>query len=337
MQSSNSAPEVVVADIGATFVRAALARGHELGPIIMRAVADLPRDPKLGIVPSVARLLGEAVNAGWPGRAAPALPRAAGIGICAAVDGVSAIQKPLPFGVPAGRAVADVVGQTIGVPVAIDNDANMAALGELRYGAGRGFRDFLMLTLGTNIGMGVVAGGQVLRGAHGGAGEAGMLLFPVRTASRADRPGDAREVDAGQLGKSQSRAPEGYAWIEELVGGGAIARALGERWSASTRLSSGNLRVLREAASGDADANFVLDRALEGWAFAIANYVALFDPAAIILAGGLSDDIAPFLQRLQDRAAALSRAEPHLAVAQLGSKGGLIGASVAAAAEIARA
>ena len=130
-----------------------------------------------------------------------------------------------------------------------------------------------------------------------------------------------------------SQAPEGYAWVEELVGGGALARALSERRGAvSTQVMppEGPLRVLAEAAAGDREALSVVDRAIEGWAYIIANSVALFDPAAIILAGGLAEEIDPFLEPLRRRAAELSRAEPMVLKTELGAVGGLIGASTAA-------
>ena len=89
------------------------------------------------------------------------------------------------------------------------------------------------------------------------------------------------------------------------------------------------LRVLAEAAGGDSDASSVVDRAIEGWAYIIANCVALFDPAAIILSGGLAGEIDPFLERLRRRTAALSRTEPLILKAELGPIGGLIVFSVA--------
>jgi glucokinase len=321
----------VVADIGATFVRVALARDGALGPITGCPMADLPRDVDAGIVPSVVNLMREAIAAGFGGQ--PTQVAAAGIGVCAAVDDNGALQHPLSFGVPSGRRFVKLVGASLGVPVAIDNDANMAAVGELHYGAGREFSDFLLVTLGTNIGMGIVAGGRVYRGAHGGAGEGGMMLVPVRSlGGPADEDG-RRRIDAGSFGVQPTRAPEGYAWIEELVGGGSLARALSESRRAAVTgrgRAMPPVRVLAEAVNGDSGAASVVERAIEGWAYAIANYVALFDPAAVVLSGGLTDDIGPFLEPLRRRATALSRTKPRILLAELGSVGGLIGASAAA-------
>jgi predicted NBD/HSP70 family sugar kinase len=219
-----------------------------------------------GITPSLVELMREAIAAGFD---KPTRVLAAGIGVCSSADERGSLQPPLPFGVPAGRRLVEIVSSALGVPVAIDNDANMAALGELRHGAARSFSDFVLITLGTNIGMGIVSDGRILRGAHGGAGEGGLMLA---TAPSLDYPEDEfgrRLVDGGQFGVHPSRAPEGYAWVEELVGGGALGRALSERRKAASdraRLTEAPLRVLAEAAAGDLDAASILDGAIEGWA-----------------------------------------------------------------------
>ncbi len=235
---------------------------------------------------------------------------------------------------PGIRRVIEIVGAVLGVPVAIDDDANMTALGERRHGAGRGLHDFLLITRGANIGMGIVDGGRILRGAQGDAGEGGMMLAPARSLDQPDDEFGHRVVDAGRFGAaSESRARRLYAWVEELVGGGALARALSERREAGSDRAerpTGPLRVLADAVPGDSDAASVVDRAIEGCAYIIANYVALLDPAAIVLSGGLAEDIGPFLERLRRRTAALSRAEPLVLDAELGSIGGLVGASAAA-------
>ena len=324
-----SRPTAVVADVGATYVRVALARGAELGPITERRIAEL-QDGDDSVLNGLVGMMRDAISTGLDG--GPTRVVAAGIGVCAAVDDEGSLQHPLP-GIPVGRRVVEIVGAALGVPVAVDNDANMAAFGELSHGAGRGLRDFVLITLGTNIGMGVVAGGRVLRGAHGGAGEGGMMLTPAQSLAPPDRELGRRPVDVGRFGAHPSAAPEGYAWIEEAVGGGALARALAERRNAAgvkNEHSAAPLRVLAEAAAGDADACSVVDRAVEGWAYVIANSVALLDPAAIVLSGGLVEEIDPFLDRLRRRAAALSRVEPLVVKAELGATGGLIGASAAA-------
>ena len=193
--------------------------------------------------------------------------------------------------VPGGRRVVEIVGATLGVPVAIDNDANMAALGELSHGAGRGFSDFVLITLGTNIGMGIVAGGRVLRGAHGGAGEGGMMLSPARLVRPQDQLG-RRLVEVERFGAHPSRR------ARRLRLGRRVGRRSG-RWRGRSA-SVGRLRALKGGARRRRYASLprrrpaiptlpaIVERAIEGWAYIIANCVALFDPAAILLSGGLA-------------------------------------------------
>ena len=68
--------------------------------------------------------------------------------------------------------------EATGLPVAIANDANAAAIGEMTYGAARGMTDFIMLTLGTGVGSGIVCDGHLLSGKRGLAGELGHVTFP---------------------------------------------------------------------------------------------------------------------------------------------------------------
>jgi glucokinase len=135
-----------------------------------------------------------------------------------------------------------------------------------------------------------------------------------------------------------SRAPAGYAWLEELVGGRALVRAAEEmarrpRTKGPAGAADGARRtphVFREAAAGSSRARELVDRAIEGWALTIANLVAILDPEAIALAGGLVTDVAPFLDQLRSRATELSRVPPRIVVAELGSRAGLVGAEIAA-------
>ncbi len=73
--------------------------------------------------------------------------------------------------------LAQLVSEKFGIPVAVTNDANAAALGEMTYGASRGLKDFIMITLGTGVGSGIVINGQVVYGHDGLAGELGHLII----------------------------------------------------------------------------------------------------------------------------------------------------------------
>lgn len=84
-------------------------------------------------------------------------------------DGVN---LPWPTPIPLAKILSD----KFGIPVAITNDANAAAIGEMTYGAARGLKDFIMITLGTGVGSGIVVGGQMVYGHDGFAGELGHVI-----------------------------------------------------------------------------------------------------------------------------------------------------------------
>ena len=85
-------------------------------------------------------------------------------------DGVN---LPWPTPIP----LADLISEKFGLPVAITNDANAAAIGEMTYGAARGMKDFIMITLGTGVGSGIVVNGQMVYGHDGFAGELGHVIM----------------------------------------------------------------------------------------------------------------------------------------------------------------
>ncbi|MDP2711423.1 MAG: ROK family protein, partial [Solirubrobacteraceae bacterium] len=101
---------------------------------------------------------------------------AVGIGIPCLIDaarGVAVMSTHLPL---AGVAVRDLVAERLGLPVFVDNDANVAMLAEWRFGAARGARDAALLTIGTGIGGGLVVGGALQRGSQGAGAELGHMV-----------------------------------------------------------------------------------------------------------------------------------------------------------------
>lgn len=307
----------LVADLGATHLRIAIADGSSIESLAVRRTADLDRDAVLGIAPAVVDALLEV----WRNAAgSDTRPAGVGVGVAAYVARDGTVLQQRPFGIERGPALRDGLASAFLCPVAVDNDANMAALGELRHGAGRGSDDFLLITLGTNIGLGIVADGRIVRGAHGAAGEAGNMIVPVDRGS----DGTALVADGGRFGRGVTDAPAGYAWLEDLVGGGALARSLEPDPGAERR------GVFVRAASGDPDALAIVDKGIEGWSMLIADLVALFDPDRIVLSGGLVDDLRPFIEPLRRRAAALSPLPPDIRFGELGAIAGLVGAAEAA-------
>ena len=162
------------------------------------------------------------------------------------------------------------------VPVAVTNDANAAALGEMIFGAAKGMKDFIMLTLGTGVGSGIVTDGKLIYGQTGFAGELGHVIMIA----------GGRECGCGREG-----CLETYASATGIVR--TTCQLLAEMSAESdlrklppTELNS---QIIAEAAAkGDKIALEAFNFTAEMLAIAIANSVVYTSPGAIILAGGLA-------------------------------------------------
>ncbi len=158
------------------------------------------------------------------------------------------------------------------VPVVLDDDATAAALGEARFGAGRGADPFAYLTISSGVGAGVVTGGRSLRGAHGLAGEVGHLVVdPAGPRCGCGRRGD----------------------VEAYAGGASLGRRARATWPAS-RLADGTSAprdaagVFRMARGGDPSALGLVEDAVAAVAHALAALSAVIDPAVIAMGGSLA-------------------------------------------------
>ncbi|RSM69483.1 transcriptional regulator [Actinoplanes sp. ATCC 53533] len=115
--------------------------------------------------------------------------------------------------------VAGVLGAALGCPVAVENDANLAALGEHWQGAGTTVREMMFILLGERLGAGIITGGRLLRGHHGAAGEIGFIHFPLPASAGggSDLPGlrwAGREADV--IAAAAAGAPEAVAVLESI-------------------------------------------------------------------------------------------------------------------------
>ncbi len=160
---------VVAADVGGTNLRAAVV--NEEGEVFARRERETP-DGAEAVVAALAELLGQVASAS----ATP--PLAAGISSAGLIDADAGlvILSPNIAGFRNLSLVAPV-SDRLGIPVYIENDASAAALGEFRFGAGRGTRHLLHATLGTGIGGGIVIDGRLYRGSRGFAGEIGHVVL----------------------------------------------------------------------------------------------------------------------------------------------------------------
>jgi glucokinase len=309
----------LVIDVGATRTRIALAADGFVTNRVERQTAELVdlNRPERGIVDRLAALAGEYVSD------AAEHPMVVGISVAGSIGYDGSVLQRRAFGVPDGPALRDALAGALQLPVAIDNDANCAALAEQHYGAANGCRWVAVLTLGTNIGLGLILDNQLIRGARGAAGEVGLLLVPAITPTDPRTPAD-RLVDAGRFGRVRSDAPAGYAWIEELIGGGALRDA-----------AQGAKRVLTAEAYADPFLRPLADRAAEGWALIIADLMVLVDLEVVVLTGGLAADAPHLLAPLRRRVAELVAHAPEIRLGTLGPDAELIGADLLARAALA--
>ena len=188
------------------------------------------------------------------------------------------IQNPpnLPWGpvIPLAEKVSKAFN---GIPVAITNDANAAALGEMTYGAARGMKDFIMITLGTGVGSGIIVNGQLVYGHDGFAGELGHLVVK-RTNGRICGCGRTGCLEAYCSATGVARTAREYLEIRKDP---SVLRNLQIEDITSKD-------VYDAAVAGDAMAMEIFEYTAKVLGDAFADMVAFSSPQAIILFGGLA-------------------------------------------------
>jgi glucokinase len=206
--------------------------------------------------------------------------------------------------------LAAMFEKRLGVPTALTNDANAAAVGEMIYGAARGMKDFIMITLGTGVGSGIVVNGQVVYGHDGFAGELGHVIV---------RRENGRLCGCGRKG-----------CLEAYCSATGVARTARELLVARTEASL--LRnipvesitskdVYEAAVQGDDIAKdiFVYTGGILGEA--LANFIAFSSPEAIILFGGLAKSgdyiINPIRKAIDDNILTIFKGKAKLLVSEL--------------------
>ena len=301
-------------DIGGTKVAAGVV--DEDGRILARVRRDTPaQDPEKteDVIADCIREL-----------AADHEVEAAGLGAAGFVDAARSTVLFAPNLAWRNEPLRAAVEQRTGLPVVVENDANAAAWGETRFGAGHGQPFTVTLTVGTGLGGGVVLGGQLIRGAFGAAAEVGhMNVVP-----------DGRPCGCGNLGCWEQYA-SGRALVRE-----ARERAAESPESASLLLELANGRpgsitgpmVTLGAVAGDPVA-LESFRAVGDWlGHGMADLAAILDPRVFIIGGGVSEAgellVGPAREAFQVKLTARGhRPVASVRVAQLGQDAGLIGAA----------
>lgn len=279
---------VVGMDIGGTTARATLAnlRGDRL------ATLREPTETLSGVrlVSQIQRLMSALLNA-VKGRKEIL---AVAIGTPGVVDpGSQRVRYAPNLSVLEAPGFLEQLERAVAVPVSLHNDVNLAALGEHRYGAGRGIENFLFAAIGTGLGLGLVLDGKLYLGRSGNGGEIGYIPFP---------PGSAATLEDSLSGKGIAR--------KHLEAGG-----------------SGN----PEDAFDEANANLepgatVILTFLEGLAWTVSALANTLEPEVVVLGGGIGMRCQPFLPKLHNLVISQSSIVPDIVLSELGDEAGLHGA-----------
>ncbi|MGE5225199.1 MAG: ROK family protein [Omnitrophica WOR_2 bacterium] len=300
--------QYIAVDIGGTQMRAAVYNDDNLTPIVVDRIST--RHPTLTPIERLYSLIASI----WPSNL-----EVTAIGVAAAgpLDPYAGIIREAPnitgwIDIPLRRNLEE----RFNVPVAVGNDANMAALGEWKYGAGQGHHNLIYITVSTGIGGGVIVADQLLLGAHGLAAELGHVTIVP----------DGPMCGCGHRGH-----------LEAFSSGPAIAR-----WAAE-ELKKGSPSILstvpdltakaigQAALRGDALAKSAISRAGKYLGMALANYLHIFNPSIVIIGGGVSQTGTLLMEPMRT-SMQVNTFSPYyledltLTTASLGDDVGLVGA-----------
>ena len=217
--------------------------------------------------------------------------------------------------------IAQMIEEEFNIPTRIDNDVRCAALGELKFGAGRGCENFVCITVGTGIGSGLVINGKVVRGAANAAGEIGHIKLQME-----DGPlcgcGDSGCLEAFASGPSIVAMAQEYlkggksAKFRELAGDGEITPYI----------------VAKAAEAGDPVAKRIFEKMGYYIGMGLTSVINLLNPEKIIIGGGVAECgellLDPIRRTFNDRAMKVQREAVEIVPAELGNSAGVIGASM---------
>ena len=209
--------------------------------------------------------------------------------------------------------VRAVVERRLGLQAVVCNDANAALAGEWRYGAARGYRSAVMMTLGTGIGTSAIIDGLPLRGQHGQAGcLGGHTVMNL----------DGALCGCGNLGCAETEAS---TWALAAL---ARARPVFQTSQLAREKAVDYAVVFRAAAQGDGLAKELRERAVRVWGAALVNLIHSYDPEVAVVGGGImrsGDYLLPRLRRLVARHAWTPWGRVKVKAAALGNDAGMLG------------
>ena len=220
------------------------------------------------------------------------------------------------------QEVGAPISEGVGLPFILDNDANVAALGERWVGAGENQPDVVFITLGTGVGGGIVAAGNLIHGVVGAAGEIGHIVV---------EPHDGFACTCGNYGCLET--------VTSATGVVRLARKFAEEYEGNSEIKANidngdevtSKDIFIAAEAGDAFALSVVDKFAYYLGFACANLGSTLNPAAIVIGGGVSA-AGEFLRSkvetyFQKYSFSTVRDSTKIKLAELGNDAGIIGAA----------
>lgn len=206
-----------------------------------------------------------------------------------------------------GFRLKDRLEERFLLPCLVENDVNLAALGEYRFGAGRGKRYLMLIALGTGVGGALILDGILYRGFHGAAGEIGYFC--------------SNTADLGQR-------YDLFGAFEQRVSGTGIQNAAARKKTLSGQPGATvDARQVFEAAErGEAWANEVLTETADHLSLGIVNINALLDLEMIVFSGGVAGSLGLLLKRIEERIHGVTPYLPEICISSLGRKASVLGA-----------
>ncbi len=219
--------------------------------------------------------------------------------------------------------IAQMIEDEFHIPTRIDNDVRCAALGELKFGAGRGCENFICITVGTGIGSGIVINGKVVRGATNAAGELGHIKLQMNGGPICGC-GDTGCLEAFASG------PAIVAMAQEYIKGGKSTKF--REMAAAEGGEITPYMVAKAAEEGDPVAKRIFEIVGEYIGIGLTSVINLLNPERVIIGGGVAESgellLGPIRKTIKERAMVVAGNAVEIVPAQLGNSAGVIGASM---------
>lgn len=206
------------------------------------------------------------------------------LGVGIGVPGITDFEKGIVIDAPTlgwrHYPLRQILKEKLSCPIYIDNDVNVSVMGEKWQGAAKNKRNISKVMLGTGIGCGMILEGELYRGASYAAGEVGYMV-----------------TDQSAITTGYSSMFEGYGFLDNHVGGPAIASRMNKHLSGESEMSA--KQVFERASEQHPQAEKIVQDVIEHLSFALLNIIAIVNPECIVIGGGIAKSLPPYLPMIQ--------------------------------------